>query len=207
MRLENVILSIGSGLKRRHPEVYRTARPVFRRSMHTVLRLLGRPDSWDVRRHYEYYKVAYRLARVFVPSGGSVIDVGAFETDLLQKLDWFDRRVAIDRHDIMERRGIETITGDFMEYRPDFTFDLVICLQVLEHLPKPGPFARKLLATGRTVIISVPYKWPRGLYEDHVQDPVDEAKLASWTRRTPDTSEIVEDDGRERLVACYRHQT
>ena len=100
---------------------------------------------------------------------------------------------------------VETVVADFRDFEPEGPFDLVLCLQVLEHLARPEPFARKLLQTGRTVIISVPHSWPAGGVESHLQDPVDEAKLRLWTGAEPVETSVV-DDGKQRLVAVYRAQ-
>jgi Methionine biosynthesis protein MetW len=142
------------------------------------------------------------MAREYVPEGGRVIDVGSHETELLEQLDWFRSRVALDIQWVFPRRGIEAVLADFREYEPDGVYDLVLCLQVLEHVPQPQPFARKLLRTGRTVIISVPYRWPADDWESHVHDPVDEAKLREWVGADPVETSIV-DDGKRRLVAVY----
>jgi SAM-dependent methyltransferase len=164
----------------------------------------GRGRSyWDRRRHFNYYTHVVRLAEQHAPRGGQVIDVGVYQSDVLGRLPWFQRRVALDLLPIPPQEGIEVVQMDFMQYRPDAAFDLVLCLQVLEHLDEPEPFAQKLMRTGRTVIISVPYKWPRGQCRNHVQDPVDETKLALWTGREPVES-CVAADGRERLIAVYQ---
>lgn len=158
---------------------------------------------WAQRKHYEYYREVERLARSHVPEGGSVIDVGAGVTQLLYRFDWFERRVSLDRQERAQQRGIELITADFLAYQPSERFDLVLCLQVLEHLGDPAPFARKLLTLGRTVIISVPYNWPSGRQASHRQDPVDEAKLRSWSGTQPVETRIVR-NGMERIIAVYR---
>jgi SAM-dependent methyltransferase len=158
---------------------------------------------WAERQNFNYFNEVVRLCRAYEPDGARVIDVGSGPTQLLRRLDWFGHRVALDRQFVPWRWRIKTIRADFLEYQPKHRFDLVLCLQVLEHLADPAPFARKLLATGRTVIITVPYKWPSGLYPPHVQDPVDEAKLQGWTGRTPSETRVVH-DSRARLIAVYR---
>lgn len=157
---------------------------------------------WAERKQFNYYSEVVRLARQYVPEGGSVIDVGAGVTHLLRRLDWFEHRVALDRTASGRQRGVEHVHADFFSYEPGRSFDLVLNLQVLEHLDQPAVFARKLFDTGRVVIISVPYKWPAGYYPPHVQDPVDAEKLAAWTGRTP-TETLVVRDGDERLIAVY----
>ena len=52
------------------------------------------------------------------------------------------------------------------------------------------------------MIISVPYRWPKGKCAPHLQDPVDEAKLRSWVGRDW-TEGCIADDGMKRFVAVY----
>lgn len=186
-------------LGRRRPRLYRLLRPPWRR----LRRALGVPTYWDARRHYRYYAEVVRLAREHVPRGGRVLDVGAYEAELLRQLDWFDERVALDVRYMMPRPGVRTVVADFRRYEPERPFELVLCLQVLEHLPDADEFARKLLASGRTVIVSVPYKWRADDHDRHLHDPVDEAKLRGWTGLDPLDSLIVDDDGKRRLIAVY----
>ena len=88
-----------------------------------------------------------------------------------------------------------------MTYAPPGTFDLVLCLQVLEHLECPDAFVEKLVGTGRIIVISVPYRWPEGRSKYHVQDPIDENKLLAWTKkRWIDQVVVKEANGEERII-------
>jgi hypothetical protein len=185
-------------VSQRAPRVARRLRPAW----WALDTRLGLTNYWGQRKHFEYYAEVARLARAHVPAGGSALDVGAADTELLRRLDWFARRVALDRRPPRPSPHVERVVGDFMDYRPPKPFDLVLCLQVLEHLEDPETFARKLLATGRRVIVSVPYRWPAGLSRGHVQDPVDEAKVIRWTGRAPVDTSIVR-NGRDRLIAVF----
>ncbi len=181
--------------------LHRVLQPPWR----AVKRMLSIDDPWEKRSRLNYYADVARLAREHEPSGRQVLEVGPGRSDMLQRLDWFERRVALDLRYAPHRRGIENVIVDFLAYRPDAFFDLVLCLEVLEHVEDPETFARKLLATGRTVIVSVPYRWPAGSCPTHKQDPVDETKLRLWTGREPLTTRIVA-DGAERLIAVYRNE-
>ncbi len=117
-------------------------------------------------------------------------------------LEWFDRfeRTSVE----IPTRGctldeVRVIHSDFMDWKPDQKYDLVLCLQVLEHVPDASAFALKLLTCGRVVIVSVPYRWPAGSCSEHVHDPVDESKLKAWTERDPVESAVVD----SRFVAAY----
>ena len=159
---------------------------------------------WESRREFAYYDEVVRLAREHVPRGRAALDVGAHDTRVLERLDWFERRVALDAVRVEPGDGVEGIVADFHEFDPPESFDLVLCLQVLEHLERPEPFARKLLATGPTAIVSVPHRWPPWTTDEHLHDPVDAARLRSWTGRDPIEASVVEDLGMERLIAVYR---
>jgi hypothetical protein len=188
----------GGWLSRTLPGVHRALLPVGR----LVRRVVPGLTYWGERKSLHYYQAVIEVARRHVPHGGSVIDVGAADTRLVDALTWFARRVVLDRNPMPPRPGIERVVADFMDYEPPTPFDLVVCLQVLEHLDDPAPFARKLLTLGTTAVVSVPYQWPAGLQPNHVQDPVDEAKLARWIPATPVETLIVT-NGRDRLIAVY----
>ncbi len=159
---------------------------------------------WSERQHMRYYTQALDFARRYAPAGGSVIDVGGRDCEYITWFDWFARKVVIDLRSPSPRPGVEVVTGDFLAWQPTERFDLALCLQVLEHLSDPAPFGRKLLAVGRVVIVSVPYRWPKGLCRYHVQDPVDEARLALWMGQPAAAQSVVRDGNRDRLVAVFR---
>ena len=96
-----------------------------------------------------------------------------------------------------------------MKFDPGARFEVVTCLQVLEHLDnkKVRKFAKKLLrhSTDMT-IISVPFMWEDGLCQQHLQDPIDLKKLTSWTGIEPSDHFIVVDGTVKRLVAKYKKQ-
>ena len=158
---------------------------------------------WRERRHMRYYTQVLDCARRHAPGGGSVLDVGGRDCDYIAWFDWFQRQVVLDLKPPPPRSGVETIAGDFLAWQADATFDLVLCLQGLEHLADPVPFCRKLLASGRVVIVSVPYCWPRGLCRYHLQDPVDEAKLLGWAGRPARELAISVDGRRASLIAVF----
>ena len=62
---------------------------------------------------------------------------------------------------------------DWLEYPCEKRADVIVCLQVLEHLPveKVAAFAGKIVSSGRIAIISVPYVWEKGQCVHHLQGP------------------------------------
>lgn len=157
---------------------------------------------WTKRKDYVYYSSVLSIVRRMFPDARSAIDVGAHETEILSQMDWIPRRVAIDLQPCSAQPGVERVVGDFLEYAPSEPFDLVLCLQLLEHLRDPKRFADKLFASGRSVVISIPYKWPAGMCMSHCQDPVDEEKLYRWTGRVPVFQEVAKDRF-HRLISVY----
>lgn len=161
-------------------------------------------DYWEVRKNYRYFTDVVRLAKAHAPDAKSVLDVGPRDTPFVRELAWIPEKTALDLEFQPTIEGATNLQGDFLQYRPEKPFDLVLCLQVLEHLDDPTTFARKLLATGRTVIISVPYRWPLGMCKWHPQDPIDEEMLLGWTGRPFLEKSIVKDEGSERIIAVFR---
>ena len=163
---------------------------------------------WSARRHLRYYEVVRRCLEEAGP-GRILIDVGSQETPVVT-FGRFARRIAIDLQRCGEYPGVEAHKADWMEFELGERASVITCLQVLEHLcdAAAGPFARKLLSSAEVVIVSVPYLWPAGQDADHLQDPMDEAKLATIMGREPSASAVVAEHpsqlSHRRLVAVYR---
>jgi hypothetical protein len=160
-------------------------------------------DYWTDRKEFNYYKKTIELATRFASDAESVIEVGAGRTKLLEEITWVKEKIAIDLERKPTIQGALNIHADFMKYKAKKCHDLVFCLQVLEHLTQPELFMKKLLQTGKKVIISVPYEWPEGLCIYHVQDPVSNEKVLQWAGKDWLHSEIVDDAGMKRLVAVF----
>lgn len=163
-------------------------------------------DYWTSRQASNYLRVVRGICDTIAGDARTVLDVGSFGTPILEwRRRTAQRLVSIDLRQPYVADGVESITADFLEYTLGEPFDLVTCLQVLEHVPDATAFARKLLAAGRIVVVSVPYKWPKGACASHIHDPVDERVMRSWFGRLP-TSQYVarETSGLSRLVQVYR---
>jgi len=187
-------------------------KPIIRPIKRVIKKILrieggGQDNYWERRKSMLYYQETLKLAKKYAPDAETVIDVGSHNTQFLTLVDWIPSKTAIDLRRRPSIPGVMGIQGDFMQFGPENRFDLVLCLQVLEHLDSPALFTQKLLEIGKTVVITVPYKWPKGLCPSHCQDPVDEDKLLSWTEKSWLEKEIVTDDKDARLIAVFEGTT
>lgn len=163
-------------------------------------------DYWASRAELAYYQTVRQLLEKMGPRG-SILDVGSWDTPVAT---WgsFRRRYTCDLGHSPRLPGVVSHIGDFLTWRPPELMDVVTCLQVLEHLPDgvAQRFGRKLLETGESVIVSVPYLWAPGIEPDHVQDPVDLAKLERLMGQPAQFSSVIPDgprNRRPRLVAVW----
>jgi len=157
---------------------------------------------YNERKDYHYYKKVQSILNSV--QFNSIIDVGSRKSPIMQNLDSNIYKVMLDLIPIPPQPGMNMITADFYEWEPDRKYDVALCLQVLEHLDKPKEFAQKLFQVAPIVIISVPYKWAKGACKYHVQDPINEEKILSWTGRQPDEKHIVTDRKKRRIICLYR---
>ncbi|MEJ7605162.1 MAG: methyltransferase domain-containing protein [Bryobacteraceae bacterium] len=163
------------------------------------------PSYYASRECLNYYAVCGDLVKERGFACRSILDVGSADVPFVEWFDWIADRVTVDQRDREGRLGSTHLQADFRSHQFNRTFDLVTCMQVLEHLHEVEPFARKLFTlSNRFVLISVPYKWPQGRCRFHVQDPVDKESLLRWTGRTPEVEIVVNDERTERLVSWYQ---
>ena len=175
---------------------------------HAAAPAASRPSKdayWEKRKDSIYLYAAQAICQKYCPKPLSVIDVGSNRTPTLE---WHRataiRLVSVDLRRPYEATGVESITSDFFAYDPGVPFDLVTCFQVLEHIPDPTPFARKLLEVGRTCIVSVPFKWEKGKCKGHIHDPVDAEKMLGWFGRKPKYQYIATELNKvKRLIQVY----
>jgi hypothetical protein len=163
-----------------------------------------RRDYWERRADSLYLQYVFFLARVVGRNARSVIDVGSNDCPYLEWLGWISRKVSVDIDAPYSSPAVEGVKGDFLTLDLDESFDLALCLQVLEHIPDVAAFARKLMATAPHLIVSVPYNWEPGEAQ-HLHDPVDEEKLASWFGRMPNYRIVVREPffKKRRMVAYF----
>ena len=159
-------------------------------------------NYWNERKDLNYYKKVIEIINRF--NKKSIIDIGSRNAAILSSINsLYTDKTCLDIDLIPNIEGIKNIKTDFYKWIPEQKYDIIICLQVLEHLDDPITFAKKLFETGNIVIISVPYKWKKGFCKYHVQDPVDEDKIFSWTNIKPKEEYIIRDKNVDRIINVY----
>lgn len=109
------------------------------------------------------------VGEVVKPLGAtSVFDAGCGEGETLERLAGIlpERKVGIDLNPesvaFAKQRvpGAELSEGNLLDLQfPDSSFDLVLCLEVLEHLPDPAAGLSELVrVSSRDIVISVPHE-------------------------------------------------
>lgn len=160
---------------------------------------------WRKRKDAIYLFAARLICQRYCPKPESVIDVGSNRTPILEwHRETATRLVSLDLRRPYVAPGIESLSCDMLRYQADRDFDLVTCFQVLEHVPDPAAFARKLTELGRVTVVSVPYKWRAGKCKSHLHDPVDQAKMLEWFEYEPDFSYVARElNNVARLIHVY----
>lgn len=162
------------------------------------------------RKDIKYYKKCNELIeRIAMDNQSkSIIDIGGWngffvKNTPIEKKVCLDKRIRKDKKPVKE---VEFINADFIKWKTEEKYDIVLCMQVLEHLEDNQIFLfiEKLFSLTDHVIISVPYKWRKDWCKFHKQDPIDHAKLKLWTNRRPFESFLVKDNKTERLICYYK---
>tara|TARA_B100001758_G_scaffold247851_1_gene267753 strand:+ start:10366 stop:10863 length:498 start_codon:yes stop_codon:yes gene_type:complete len=161
----------------------------------------------EQRKDAKYYKKCNELIeRIAMDNKSkSIIDIGGWNGFFVKNTP-IDKKVCLDKINREPEKGVEFINADFLKWNAKEKYDIVLCMQVLEHLEDDqiSPFIEKLFSLTNHVIISVPYKWRKGWCKFHKQDPIDHGKLKSWTNRRPFESYLVKDGKTERLICYYK---
>ena len=176
------------------------------------------------RQRYRYYDTLFYTTLQFGADAASIIEVGCASDPFIKYLAWADKRTCVAPYFVKYSEGgtenkelgkdahvIDSVVADFMEYEvDDYSYDLLVCSQVVEHVPDPSAFVKKLIRTAKTSIISVPFKWPHcGESCNHVTDEISYSLLLEWSKpHKPVYSSIVREKGKgdtkKRIIMVFQ---
>lgn len=215
--------------------------PMAKAVQNTPMGSLG--PSGTKRKHFRYYDSLFHTVLQYGADATSIIEVGCASDPFLKYLDWIDRRTCVAPYFVsygkkliknstsIERvtadfsiadfsiypQSIERVTADFMKYElpKNKKYDLLLCSQVLEHVPDPASFMKKLISTATTSIMSVPYEWDDcGKSCGHVTDHISYEMILEWSSpHVPIYSGIVTErydekrkgkDSTQRIILVYK---
>ena len=162
-------------------------------------------DYYEPDRNFQYYRHVLKWLEFLKPT--SVLDVGGRRSPILERLSPSIERVCLDIERIPGLpQGVRRITSDFMAWTPDKLYDVVVCLQVLQHIEDPKAFLQKLFQVGKTVVLCIPYQLPQGMNAGR-HAMLDEKSLYKWSGRTPNATQLISDVGLFRLLAVYQSES
>lgn len=160
---------------------------------------------WLKRQNSIYIFTIKQIVRVLGEHAKSIVDIGSNGCPYLDWFDWIPERCSLDLRKPYEAKGVTSITADFLKHNFEKKFDVLTCLQVVEHVPDAGAFCKKLLTTANVLIVSVPYQWKAGQTKGHIHDPINLEKMNGWFGREPNYHIIIQEveSSARRLVCVY----
>ena len=168
------------------------------------------PSYWQARREHNrsYYGQATALAQKYAADAGSMIDVGNRGCEYVYEWDWIGDKTVLDiSADIQQLDdSVHKIQHDFLTWQPDRQYDLVTCMQTLEHIDDPIPFIEKLYRIQKDILlVSLPYLWPADKAPlEHKHDPISLEMIHAWLGEQS-LEEVIatERNGTQRWIGVY----
>lgn len=124
---------------------------------------------------------------------GRILDIGAGvgHTQLLSKhAGLFRRKSATGEYkgvdiDLIADPLLDIEQADFLTWKPDTTYDTVLALNLIEHIPLHlwstlFNKMKRLLNKGGWLIVSAPYREPPRLIHSHLVDGIDEEMMEHY---------------------------
>lgn len=186
--------------------------------MSTPIGALG-PKNTN-RENLIYYDSVYFLSVQFGAKAKSALEVGCATDPFSKYLSWIHTKDCVAPYfatydsakgsgtiddDHAASSSVTQITADFMEWENQKMYDLVVCSQVLEHVPDPSSFTKKLISiSSQATIISVPYMWGACTLCGHLTHLINESMVLEWAKpHKPTYHAIIEEKLGKRLVVVF----
>ncbi len=159
-----------------------------------------------------YYDFVTKMIDEMKPK--SAIEVGYYHPILsILHGTSIDKKVYLDKtgygEEEIKKDGGLFYKNDVIEDELTFKkneFDVLLCLQVIEHVEDPKMFVDKIWDFAKVKIFSVPYLW--GYYSGHIHHNITEEKFLEWFPKKPDSLFIIKEnfDHRQsnRLIGVFK---
>lgn len=151
---------------------------------------------WASRRSLHYYEVVRGLLDGLTKRAPleALLDVGTADTPV-PTWGHFRARYSLDpahsqaRVRALHEAGVNAFAASVADWKPKRRFDVITCLQVLEHfeVPEASAAAKKLLSVTNRLVVSVPHNWPANANTSngHKLDPIGVLKLCNIVEAEP----------------------
>lgn len=143
------------------------------------------------RKRWGYLSKVIEIASLLNPT--TALEIGAYQFPVFLDADTIDIKPANNPTFIQD---ITKVPWD----KQIGTYDLIIALQIFEHLKgkQSVAFIETLKHTNKFILLSIPYKWENSIDPGHVG--LDESTLLEWTRIQPIKSFVID----QRLINLYQ---
>lgn len=189
----------------------------FQENKDRVQALRTRPNNekleayWDQRKDFVYVNVIRQILAIVGISARTVVDVGSNSTPMLEFFPKGEglKRYSVDPGSPYVADNVISVREDFIQWEADEAIDVITCFQVMEHVPDPTTFAKRLLELGEVCIVSVPYHEPAGASPSHIHSMISEETISKWFGKKLNFTYIARElDGVERIIAVFdRHSS
>jgi len=144
------------------------------------------------RKDQQYYRDVWCTVRFLGEGARSIVDVGSSFPPFLLSADWIPEREITSKYfpgnerpcgkstHCMLQDGISANIQDFYTWKPQKVYDIALAMQVVEHVSNPTRFMRKILKTGRMVVVTAPYRWEDNHMKFHKQHQITLEDMRKW---------------------------
>lgn len=159
---------------------------------------------WRERQNAVYIHVIKQIISVVAKSANVVADIGSNATPILDYFPENCSKYSVDPGSPYVSEGVHSVREDFHSWKPPQPIQIASCFQVMEHVPDPEAFARRLLELSEVCIVSVPYREAPGLNPGHIHSMIDESTVQGWFGRKPNYQYVARElDGGERIINVF----
>jgi len=172
------------------------------------------------RKDQQYYRDAWCAIRFFGEGARSIVDVGSSFPPFVMSTDWIPEKEITSKYFPGNERpcgtanqcvlqdGVQANIMDFYNWQPTKVYDVALSMQVIEHVSNPTRFMRKLLKTGRTVVVTVPYKWDDRHMQSHKHHKIALDDMRQWAGKHESHFWVSQDPGKgqysQRLLMVFQ---
>ena len=165
-------------------------------------------NYWRLRKKFVYLHICRRLIEVISSSASVVADIGSNKSPILDFYGNIEKKFSVDIDSPYRADDVISVKEDFYVWEPPVPVQVASCFQVIEHVPDPAKFSKRILELFEVSIVSVPYKEPAGVNPGHINNDIDLETITTWFGRPPNFHYIARElSGNERIICVFDQTT